>query len=63
MKIEGIVKVKEISNTVFLINSAPQNDLRKAIFNFAVASDNSVLTIQKEERKLEDVFKDLTSGK
>lgn len=45
-------------NTWQLISSA-ENDIRADIFNFAVQNNLTVLTIQKEEQKLEDVFKEL----
>ena len=42
-----------------LISSADQ-DIRKAIFDFAIANQMSVLTLQKEEQSMESVFKSLT---
>ncbi|NNE54865.1 MAG: gliding motility-associated ABC transporter ATP-binding subunit GldA, partial [Flavobacteriales bacterium] len=59
-KIDGVKSVKHVSDNTWLISSEASRDLRKAIFNFAVESNNSALTIQREERKLEDVFKELT---
>lgn len=35
-------------------------DVRKELFNYAVKNDITVLTLNKEEQKLEDVFKQLT---
>jgi len=63
ISIEGISSAKSISNNTFLVAHQKDIDVRKAIFKFAVDTDNSVLTIQKEERKLEDVFKELTGNR
>ena len=59
--IAGVSEVKKVSDTTWLIASNADTDIRKNIFDFAVGNDNSVLTVQKEEERLEDVFKRLTS--
>ena len=59
--IAGVAEVKKVSDTTWLIASNADTDIRKNIFDFAVSNDNSVLTVQKEEERLEDVFKRLTS--
>jgi ABC-2 type transport system ATP-binding protein len=38
------------------------NDIRPAVFQFAVDKSMKVLTLQKAERGLEEVFKELTAG-
>ncbi|MBL7985581.1 MAG: gliding motility-associated ABC transporter ATP-binding subunit GldA, partial [Flavobacteriales bacterium] len=38
----------------------PRNDVRPAVFEFAVRKGVKVLTLQKAERGLEEVFKELT---
>lgn len=60
--IPGINDVKKISDTVWLLGSESDRDIRQNIFDFAVNNDLSVLTIQKEEQRLEDIFKQLTAG-
>jgi hypothetical protein len=42
------------------IISDVEKDVRKELFNYAVKHNLSVLTMNKEEQKLEDVFKALT---
>lgn len=37
-----------------------ESDVRKELFNYAVKNNIGVLTLNKEEQKLEDVFKALT---
>lgn len=59
--IAGVAEVKKVSDTTWLIASNADTDIRKNIFDFAVNNGNSVLTVQKEEERLEDVFKRLTS--
>lgn len=52
---------EENKNTWLLISTSTQ-DVRKDIFNFAVSNNLSVLTLNKEEQKIEDVFKELTKN-
>jgi ABC-2 type transport system ATP-binding protein len=59
-KIEGVTKVESLGQNKFRIHS--DDDVRNAIFQFAVSNNNSVLSLQKEERNLEDVFHELTKG-
>ncbi|WP_317896610.1 gliding motility-associated ABC transporter ATP-binding subunit GldA [Aurantibacillus circumpalustris] len=58
--IEGVEQVKSLTETTWQLFSSAQVDIRKEIFNFAVANNLSVLTLNKEEQKIEDVFKELT---
>lgn len=58
--IEGVVKVKEINENNWLIQSRPDKDIRQDIFNFAVKNGLSVLSMQKKEKSLEEVFRELT---
>jgi len=47
------------NNTWQLISSSP-DDVRKKIFDFAVSKGLGVLTLNRQEQKMEDVFKALT---
>ena len=58
--IEGVIEVKNISANLWQLSAAADKDIRKEIFDFAVQNKLSVLTLNKEEQKLEDVFKSLT---
>lgn len=58
--IEGVEEVLLIEGNTWNIISAADRDIRKELFNYAVKNGLSVLALQKEERKLEDVFKQLT---
>lgn len=58
--IAGIDTVEEITPTQWKLISFNEADIRPTIFQFAVANQLAVLTLQKEEQSLEDVFKQLT---
>jgi ABC-2 type transport system ATP-binding protein len=59
--IKNVSDVKKLDDKTWLLGSDSDVDIRPNIFEFAVNNKLSVLTIQKEEDKLEDVFKRLTS--
>ncbi len=58
--IEGVEEVILIEGNTWNIISAADRDIRKELFDYAVKNGLSVLALQKEENKLEDVFKKLT---
>ena len=58
--IKGVEDVILIEGNTWKIISEMENDVRKELFNYAVKHNLSVLTMNKEEQKLEDVFKALT---
>lgn len=59
-KIAGVNEVVQVNENTWQISTAAEKDIRKEIFDFAVNNKLSVLTLNKEEQKLEDVFKQLT---
>jgi ABC-2 type transport system ATP-binding protein len=58
--ITGVRDVDHVSEMIWKLTTAGELDIRKEIFDFAVQNKLSVLTLNKEEQKLEDVFKSLT---
>jgi ABC-2 type transport system ATP-binding protein len=60
MAISGVTNVTNGKENTWHIQSDSVNDLRPELFQFAIQNKLSVLTLQKEEQKLEDVFKQLT---
>lgn len=60
MKINGIAHAENTHANTWIIESVAGKDIRNDIFKFAVDNQLSVLTLQKNEQKLEDVFKELT---
>ncbi len=59
-EIELVDKVAKIDDKNWLIQSSSTEDVRQSIFNFAVKSDLAVLSMQKKEKSLEEVFQELT---
>lgn len=59
-KVQGITQVEAISNTTFLVKSNTKIDLRKTIAAYAQEENLLILTIRKEEKTLEEVFKEYT---
>jgi ABC-2 type transport system ATP-binding protein len=60
MKIKGLDSAKNISGNTWQLVSSLEEDLRKPVFDFAVQNNLTVLTLNKEVQKIEDVFKQLT---
>jgi len=59
-QIEGVNKVKKIDENNWLIESLSKEDIRQNIFNYAVKNNFIVLSMQKKEKSVEEVFQDLT---
>jgi len=59
--IENVVDVIESGKNQFQISSAANQDLRTVLFEFAVSKNCTVLQMNMEEQKLEDVFQRLTN--
>lgn len=59
-KINGVFDATQIKGNVWKIEAHTDKDVRTDIFQFAVQNGLAVLTLHKEEQKLEDVFKHLT---
>jgi len=57
--IEGIVEIQPLSEKTWLINGG-ETDLRPVIFRFAVANNLTILTLNKQESSLENVFLEIT---
>ena len=62
LKINGVTGTEKISEKKWKLRCSSGADPRAGIFNFAVANNMTVLGMQKEEQKLEEVFRQLTSG-
>lgn len=60
MQIPGVEDAISAEKNTWKIIASVDSDVRKEIFNYAVKNNISVLTLNKEEQKLEDVFKQLT---
>lgn len=58
--IPGVEDVASTGDNSWKIVASLESDVRKELFNYAVKNNRSVLTLNREEQKLEDVFKQLT---
>tara|TARA_B110000046_G_scaffold15690_1_gene15051 strand:- start:67050 stop:67955 length:906 start_codon:yes stop_codon:yes gene_type:complete len=59
--ITGVKSVEKQGNNNYLIQVNSEIDIRNQLFQFAIAQETTVLTLKKEELKLEDIFKQLTT--
>lgn len=60
-KIPGAEKAMKVKEKTWLVQSIASQDIRPAIFSFAVENNLVVLSMHKQEKKLEEVFRELTS--
>lgn len=63
-KLSGIARVTSVTrldDNIYLINSESDEDIRPSLFRFAVENGYTVLSLQKQENNLEEVFRHLTS--
>ncbi|MBC8146774.1 MAG: gliding motility-associated ABC transporter ATP-binding subunit GldA, partial [Bacteroidetes bacterium] len=58
--IEGVKSVKNLKENKWQIEATSNKDIREEIFQFAVSHKLSVLSMNKEEHSLEQVFQSLT---
>lgn len=62
LKIKNVSKASWLGNNTWIIESDNDEDIRSSIFSFAVKNNLTVLSQQKIESNLEDVFRRLTIG-
>ena len=60
-KLKGVDKVESKGENNYQIFSKSNSDVRPLLFKFAVEKSVEVLTLQKEEQSMEQIFKDFTS--
>ena len=58
--IKGVETVNALGQNRWQLITTQQLDIRREVFDFAVSKNCGVLTLNKEEQKMEDVFKELT---
>ncbi len=58
--LQGVESIKNSKGNSWRLVTKPDMDIRPGLFKFAVDNGLSILEMQREERKLEDVFKELT---
>jgi ABC-2 type transport system ATP-binding protein len=67
--VEGALKtipfvesLKKVKDNTWLLESSGEQDIRPVIFSFAVSNNLTVLSLQKKENNLEEIFRILTNG-
>jgi ABC-2 type transport system ATP-binding protein len=58
--IAGVTEIENVKQNTWRISGKENTDIRSALFKWAVESNHTVLSLQKEEQKLEDLFQQLT---
>jgi ABC-2 type transport system ATP-binding protein len=61
-EIKNVSSVKKIRNNIWVIEAEGDEDIRPSVFNFAVKNNLTVLSMNKQESNLEEVFRHLTNG-
>lgn len=61
-KINGVAGIKSDTGNILVIEAEGEQDIRPAIFSFAVKNNLTVLSLVREESNLEEVFRHLTAG-
>lgn len=61
LAIPGIIRAEPAGSDTWIIEAEGEEDIRHAIFTFAVNNKLTVLSLQKEESNLEEIFRHLTN--
>jgi ABC-2 type transport system ATP-binding protein len=59
-QIPDVEKVLKVTDYVWLLSNNQAKDFRENVFKFAVENGFSVLSMQKQQKRLEEVFQELT---
>jgi ABC-2 type transport system ATP-binding protein len=60
--VRGVKSVRRLKANIWVVESDSDEDIRPLLFSFAVQHNMTVLSMQKKESNLEEVFRHLTSG-
>lgn len=55
-----VTELKKVADNTWLLEGTGEQDIRQKIFDFAVENGFSVLSMQKKEKSLEEVFHEMT---
>jgi ABC-2 type transport system ATP-binding protein len=61
-EIENVSSVRQTKHNTWIIEAEGDADIRPALFSYAVKNNLTVLSLQKQENNLEEVFRHLTRG-
>jgi ABC-2 type transport system ATP-binding protein len=60
-ELSGISKVKKLKTGTWLIETASNADIREDLFRLAVKKNLVILSLHRKDKRLEDVFRELTA--
>jgi ABC-2 type transport system ATP-binding protein len=60
-QVDGVARAEEIAPRTFLLTARSTEDIRPAIFQLSVKENITILKIQRHEKPLEEIFRDLTT--
>ncbi|MDD2346437.1 MAG: gliding motility-associated ABC transporter ATP-binding subunit GldA [Bacteroidales bacterium] len=61
MKIDGVLGTKNLGNNKYRIDTKKNFDARSTVFKWAVNNNYTIVSLQTEKHRLEDVFQQLTN--
>lgn len=61
--ISGVIHVEKMSDNIWALTTQASVDIRKKVFDLAVKENIAVLSLKAEQKKLEDIFHQLTQSK
>lgn len=62
LSLPGVSAVQSVGNSQWLVTGSIEPDIRTTLFEFAVARGLIVLSIQRKEKTLEEVFREITNN-
>jgi ABC-2 type transport system ATP-binding protein len=62
LEIANVSTVRQVKSNLWILEAEGDEDIRPALFDFAVKNHLTVLSLQKQENNLEEVFRHLTNG-
>jgi ABC-2 type transport system ATP-binding protein len=60
-ELQNVERVRKLKTCTWLIQSTGDSDIRGDLFRLAVKNDLVILSLHRKDKKLEDVFRELTS--
>ena len=61
-QIKGVLKVLKVKDNSWLLQGSRLNDLRPVVFQFAVENKLIILSLQEQEKSLEQIFQEITKN-
>ena len=61
-QIKGVLKVIKVKDKSWLLQGSRLNDLRPIVFQFAVVNKLIILSLQEQEKSLEQIFQEITKN-